>query len=514
MESLPFETLAYLLRSHLTIDELLQCRRVSKRFKFVIENLINYKTFAVYQHSLPINKTWFSTVDERVLSDANLNQRMRVNSDFRETSESKLQILFSTMLGNLRSLYVSTTFPLSVEFLDGLQHLERLRVCLSLEEDTHLALPNLQILDLRTPESGGSNRGKLVLDAKKLTRLRVKSSKLFNHLELRHPDSLVYLESPQFHNKIKAFAANLEYLFFDQLKNVDILQQADGIDDQFLVPFTKLKELHFNASIQAFEVISRSLAVLQEKPSRDAPKIYLLGVHFDRLPEHLPNESSTFGNSLTCYLWPHQIRLLLSNYSRTARVLPFITQLKYCNLKDERIPDDFASKFVNLKRFDIADTENPSHLFGLLKHCKNLVHLQANYPSFGQDFYNSLPQFVPQILTLDISVPHERVRCLNFDFIFGFPYLHNFRTNCYCGFQDRTGFKLVKRSFKELKFLRTFDCSAYGSGFKVKVYPDYGKYFLKKYENSESFVEFFYNLDQVEFLLYRSSERKGSCTIF
>lgn len=514
MDRLPLETLAYLLRSHLTIDELLQCRRVSKRFKFVIENLINYQTFAVYQHRLPINKIWFSTADERVLTNANLNQRMRVNSDFRETSECKLQILLSTMLGNLRRLYVSTSFPLSASFLNGLERLERLKVCISLEEDTHLALPNLRILDLRTPENARWKRVKLVLEAKKLNRLKVKTGELFDSLELRHPDSLVHVESWNFHDKMKEFV-NLEYLFLDQLKNADFIRQTKGIDEQFLVPFTKLKELHFNGPIEAFEVITRSLAVQRERlePPAVGPKIYLLGVHLDQLPEHLAQELSKFGDSLTCYLWPHQIQLLLSNYPRSARVLPFINYLEYHYLKDKRLPDDLASKFVNLKRFDIVSTENPAHLVDLLKQCKNLVYLQANYTSFGREFYNALPRYVPRILTLDISLPHERVKCLNFDFILRFPYLHNFKTNCYHSFKDHTGFKLVKRAFKELKFLSTFDCRAYGSGFQVKAYPDYGKYRLKKQKNSNSFVEFFYNLDQIEFLLYGSSERHDSCFI-
>ena len=511
MNSLPLEMLAFLLKSHLTIDELLQCRRVSKRFKFVIENLINYQTLAVYQHSLPINKIWFSTVGERVLTEDNLNQRMRVNSDFRETGETKIQILLSTMLGNLRSLYVSTSFPLRAEFLDGLEHLQRLRVSLSFEGETLLSLPSLQMFDLRTPE--GLSDGKLILVAKKLTKLRVKGSSIFDHLEIRHPESIIYLESPNFCKKINEFAPNLEYLLLDELKSITMFESID-INDQFLVPFVKLKELHFN-NMQIFEAVSRSLIALRDlAPSQVPLKIYLLGVHLDQLPDHLVSSLSTFGHPRTSILWSHQIRLLLSDYSKSARALPFTMHLSYCYLKGECIPSGFTDKFVNLKRFEIAYTDNPSHLFDLLKNCMNLVQLVASYTSFGQDFFNQLSRYAPQILTLEINVPHERVKGLNFDFLIGFQYLHNFQTNCSCGFQNRNGFKLVKQLFEKLSYLRTFDCSAYGKGFQVKAYPDYGKYFLRKYQSGQSFVEFFYNLDQVEFVLYRNSQRNDSCTIF
>lgn len=514
MDSLPLETLAFLLRTHLTVDELLQCRRVSKRFKFVIENLISFKTFAIYQHSLPINKIWFSSAGQRVLTQANLNQRMKVNSDFRETCETKLQILLSTMLANLRCLYVCTSFSLPADSLDGLEHLERLRVSLSFEGETLLSLPALQMLDLRT--SIGYSEGKLILDAKKLTALRVKSGLMFGHLEFRQPHSITRLESPQFHQKMKAFTS-LEYLFLDKLNklDVDLLERNDLGDNQFLASFSKLKELHFN-NMQGSEVSSNSLEALRAQLASGVTKIYLLGVDLNHLSNHLVSELSTLENPLTSILWTHQIRLLLSNYQNAAPILPFTSQINYCYLKDELIPDDFADKFVNLKRFEIANTSDPSHLFGLLKNCKNLVQLVASYTFFEQNFYNSLPNYAPRILMLNISIPHERVKCLNFDFLFGFKYLHNFQTNCSCGFDNRHGFKLIKRLFKELKFLSTFDCSAYGKGFLVKAYPDYGKYFLRMYQNSKSFVEFLYNLDQVEFLLYRSSssQSNSSCTIF
>lgn len=114
LATLPVELLSSILRDHLTLDELLACRCVSKKFRYVVKNLISYKSFCVYEQYLPVNKIWFSTDDEFVLRRAGLRQVMRMSLDLRNAEhpvrrvaqELRLCFLLSTILSRVKWLYI------------------------------------------------------------------------------------------------------------------------------------------------------------------------------------------------------------------------------------------------------------------------------------------------------------------------------------------------------------------------------------------------------------------------
>lgn len=464
MDTLPIEVWSFLLKSQLTIDELLICRCVSKKFRYLIDNLIIVQSFCVYEHYLPINKIWFSTADQFVLARGTLHQAMQLH----RPDELKLCFLLSTAtLARLKSLYISTSFCLSprlVASLNQLVALERLRINLLIEErsDLVLSLPALKILDCWLGSKRENRENALILVCPQLDRLRIRYGDTFGHLEIVHPETVVYLECPRLDRKIKRFI-NLEILFCQFIKE-------DAIEDDFLSSLSKLKELHFDSK-DAFDKLARL------RPQPDRPALYLLGVRLERLPSYELH-------SMSHILWPDRARLLFSNYTNIAQRLLFVRQLHYEPLKDRPVPADFAGRLVNLNHFLVCDTHNVPHLIELLARLRNIINLTFQFTNFGQNIFNTIPVHCPYVLCLRINSSDHQTNSLNFEFLFRFRFLHEFHTNHQF---NRNSVDLIQRLFKRLNFFCSFNGANGGKHFEINFISETKQFVLKSGLHSQQF---------------------------
>ena len=166
MESVPDEVLVMILRDYLYADELVICRLISKRFRFLIDNYVNLKELIIYCYNL---KRGYM-VDLSHVSNEPVNYK---NSIRLGATKLSLNPSFPLLFANLRALESNlctemTTDTLNV--LNGLTKLEKLvfkHVLFTTEDDLlqppTLSLPNLKILSLHLVKTDSDRRKEIIL---------------------------------------------------------------------------------------------------------------------------------------------------------------------------------------------------------------------------------------------------------------------------------------------------------------------------------------------------------------
>ena len=479
--------------SELSVEEIFKKRRVCKFWKLTIDDYMkfNFRSFAAYQNDLPINKTWFST-DERVLYKQEIKRTMKMSSDFKELSENRLNGYISTIPSNfIKYLYVDA--ELSSEFLQTVNHLtqlERLRFRTAyLDRTVVLKLSRLQILDL---DIGGKRVDQqLILDTERLTNLRVQCTDTLGFLQFNYPLQITYVEAYAFHPEIRQFL-NLEYFYCVYL--------TDHIDYFSLSFFPQLKELHFNRNGYCLPAL-----ISQQREYNRTVKIYYLGVNVSNLDEPIDLNPK----SRPHILGEDQVRLMFSNYSNLASRLPFARQLQYSTLRQQLqystlrqqiIPEDFHQRLINLVSLSTSGDVDEEHLIEFLERCSNLNRLTISFTN--QRFYFKLPELCPRILYLKILVYDSNTPNISkFDFIHRLKYLHG----CYIDLKvrDAGDFRFVKKTYKELKFLKKFEFKLQNCEHVQIVYRfDHDKFKLELI----NYVNYLDDLEEIEQIFFPSTD--------
>lgn len=474
LDTLPLELISFILNGHLTIDQLLICRCISKKFCYVIDNLIGFHSFCIYELYLPWNKIWFSTTNHYVLTRSTLHRVMQMTRKVEQ--EPKLYHLLATAtLSRLKSLYINMGSCLSTRLVDSLNQLiclEQLRMSVFIDEKLDLlvlSLPHLKILDCWVGSK--MRESQLTLVCPKLDRLRIRYEDTFRHLEIVHPESIVHLQCPVLDRKIKELI-NLEVLYCQ-------FPKEDAIEDDFLVSLPKLQELHFDSKDAFVKLAEQRRQYNQEldqrkRPQSYQPALYLLGVRLDQLPAYQLR-------SMSHILWSDRAKLLFSNYSNIARLIPFARQLHYEIFKNEPTPpgwrpSHFAERLVNLNHFLVYDTRDVTHLIDLLSSLRNIINLTFQFTKFGQNIFNSIPFHCPNVLCLRINLSDELTNSLTFWFLLRFEFLHEFHTNHHF---DRTHSKVIQRLFKRLQYFCSFNAVSGGNFFEINLDSDTRQFELK-----------------------------------
>lgn len=281
LDQVPNELLQNHILYYLTIEELLNCRLVDKRFRANVDSL-NLKSFFVYD-SVRVKETGLLNNLRSFLNyDKELGYQHYVclpkdkehwlNTLFKFGFFSKLRELYfvgdlhlntpSTLkqiTSNLKYLLV-----LELDFTITFYSQDEFVIELNLDELKLLSISCLNEID---------DDFKVVINCPKLQKLKV-SSYIIYVFKLVHPHSITHLDVDFFFDG-----------WMNELVNLEILTctHIGDLDEESLNYFTKLKELHY------YKPGIMKLKELRENYCGNAFKVYFCDIYFD---EKLLNDSN------------------------------------------------------------------------------------------------------------------------------------------------------------------------------------------------------------------------------
>jgi len=408
---LPVELYYEIFTQHLPIRDLFNCRLVCKRWYAIISTIkLRNLVIAEDEYKFTLNRKWFGTDESRKMNEIdtlhtilcpNLSSSIQIESQLKSYLFSGIKQLF------IHSNYLSFKSSDLGDCLNHFTKLETLEILnLELQSESRLCLPNLKVLNI-------SVRGDLfVLDTPKLETVKIQFLNCIDNIKFIYPQQIRHAEFQEKRKLLRKFS-NLEYLY---------CKRFEAIEDNFLMNYPKLKQIHFDGNDQVFAKLKSQ----KERFHKKDLKIYFLGVHFDNLPQY----SSAYNHS---DLYEKNVKLLADNYGKNkiANVLPFVERINY-NIYEENfkeLPKDLVRRFVNLEQVTVTNKVNDQQKFtNFLKVCSNFSILKLNNSSLDSFFYtNRLPECCPSLTSLTIK--DENVEELDFDFLFRLSYLINLITN-------------------------------------------------------------------------------------
>lgn len=406
ISNLPLEIYSDIF-GRLPINDIFKCRSVSKRFKFIIDNLkLRNLVIAEDEFKFTLNRKWFATNEpidtlHTILCPSNPAESLKIESQLRKNLFSSIKQLY------IHSNYLSFK---SDDLGNCLNHFKRLEILeilnLEINSESKLILPNLKVLNW-------SVRGDIcVLDTPKLELVKIQFLNGMDNIEFLYPEKIKHAEFQEKRNILKKFV-NLEHL---------AIKHLEFIEADFLQHHSKLKQIHFDSN----DVVFFELKQQKERLKRKDLKIFFLGINFDELPQY----SSAFNHS---ELYEKNIKLLAEAYERKriANVLPFVEQINYNTFEDnfKQLPKDLIERFVNLELVKVTKkVEDLKKFQNFLKNTSNFSSLKLNNSSLNAQFYSEqLPACCPSITNLTIK--DENIEEIDFDFLFKLDYLISLITN-------------------------------------------------------------------------------------
>ena len=274
MESLPDEVIVLILKEYLYPSEVLTCRSVCKRFKFLVDHLINFKELTILSDlpSLPWGlRLWRSNAVDRPVKNI-----IRLHELYGKTKffpDSRFKIPFSA---SLKVLQVGVELELSefmIYALNDLDELEKL-VLMGLKFSAKFKHPwlSLQMLKmLSIADLSKKNQSKLFVTSQ----IETLFCSQLHLIELNRPEYLTRLEtwSPLTTTDLSSF------------KNLRTLKYVASSESNrnILESLKHLEEIHlrFQLSNTIFDVLSGLIDHLMNQKSvlgRPNVRIYLLDI--------------------------------------------------------------------------------------------------------------------------------------------------------------------------------------------------------------------------------------------
>lgn len=396
---------------HLDFVETVRCRQVSKRFKFLIDQL-RPTDLLVYGRMNP-NFLGNSYRDDRNSSNWIQLNRLELVPD------SSFQIVFASLrvLELNIELNMSGKKEFSLEVLNEFHGLEKLymnKVVISRNQTLHL--PNLQVfsIDLYSEEESKelqirwniridySKQPRLFLDSK-VKRLLCRRTKL---LVILHPE---YIE--EFECNDRKLEKDVEFF-----KNLRVLHSR--LTESTLTAFENLQNLEeFHVLSLDKENLLKRLIAKRAALGREV-KIYFLDVCF------LPLDTS-----IDIQIYGEPLKVRIQNYNRLAECVREIKQIRYQNLIDCldtelkpehevqlnecRFPVDFFEKFVNIENVSVGSNtvmqwrsgivKDEERFLWFLSRCSRLTKLSFERELLTQSIVNRLPEVCRQLKVFTIA---------------------------------------------------------------------------------------------------------------
>lgn len=415
---LPPELISIIIRDYdLSFKDKLNCKLVSKLFNSIVNQLKG--ECLLVSNQICVNKTWF-------YSDKWINNKDQIFSDLNYDFIPELQA--KTTFSNLKKLFIQIStfedeldFDKSINRFEQLEQLELNRV--NIKQNCELRLPNLQIFSLSTI----SNDKTIKLITPKLKALRT----IFRDMdyEFVYPETIKYLVSDECCSMIFKNFLNLEILISKKFNEIDVAT---------ILNLKKLKELHnIGYSVFGFNDINLFHQLYEAKQNELFKfELFISGLNFEIFRQ-------TAQNNFSSIITPFYSR----NYDRLIPKLNWEEKFVFNKFEfNQRIPDDFFTKFPNLKYVLCEKTKDEELFLNFLTNCIYLDNLHLDLTVISPTNYIRLADCCPYLTCLEIFIREP----INLDFIFLFKYLNRFSID------QTVRFKFISLAFKNLNYLQYF----------------------------------------------------------
>lgn len=409
------ELWSLIFREHLDFLDTVQCRRVSKRFKFLIDRL---RPSELFVYGSQVSSLYRTYRDDR---DPAMWIQLR---RFYFEANSSFQILFV----NLRFLQLDIEIGIfgiydykkqfNLELLNEFVRLEKLYLnTVVISRSRTLRLPELKVLSINLnsrneykesparPERINYNREpRLTIDCKVETLLGARPTLMV----INHPECVQHLATSYWTRKV------LMGKELRRFKNLRVLstQITTALLDAFPI-FEHLQELHLDCVFHDLHVKEQLLDLLRKRSEwkRTELKVYICDLLVD--PNFDPSEQ------LICCprLWEK-----IANYHRLPDRVRHVFQIDYhvlgCFLThfsagfsrsgialERGLPTNFFEKFPNIKTIEIYQSEigNEEQFAWLLSKCTRLIVLRFLRRYLSQSLLNCLPVVSRNLKELYVS---------------------------------------------------------------------------------------------------------------
>lgn len=423
---LPIDLIAAVFREQLKLPDLLNCRRVSKRFRDVVDSQLLKELFV------------FGNLN---VSPFYIFRTPNLRNQFKQPDLSLLNTRpFHTFTG-LRSLsvHISITNPANLNKFDNLERLYVRKITIGGHFD--LFLLNLRTLFIECIEC--TDQKILMIHSpvvRKLSCERLEEINLVSH------DSVRNLTIRSFRNLDLSKFENLQALTLDFKEVQFVAKDVDRLQES-ISTLNNLKQLRFD-SIYSDEISNVHVNRVVQSLLKDRPalKIFLFNIQ------------ATEENSATLiYLrsadWRKVFKTQITNYkllngwpeAHSASV--FYKSL--CKIFKKELPNDFFVKFANIRSIFAGQIADPDRFVRFVNSCKDLNCLTLNIANLKRPFFGrlSLSRLAMHSLTL-IGQNTE----VDYGFIFQLDHLWS------CRIGQAPNAETVIALYRACKHLSVLDC--------------------------------------------------------
>ena len=490
LNQLPTEVICLIFKN-LAIKDILRCELVCQKWNYFVKCLNIQKLVITKRKEEKVNKWFFSNEicdSLSTITKKNLNFKCKLEDSFM-INLKQLKIINSSddCKSDRRK-----NFPLlaNIDFVNKLTNLELLEISKIEFKDKFekenvieitITLPLLKYLAIEKDYSS------IKLNTPSLSSFKGIGS--INNIDFIFPDKITHLYFNSYSYTLcyeKGKFKNLQYFFINDLIYVNVVD--------FLTNLSKVKELSicpyrkygFNSSKRYF------LEFLEQKKKLNRTDLKL--IYYGVLVEDAAQlDNYEFKKDL--------VKLHIQNYSKlNEKELRWIKEINYssliesCDNQIDRIPKDFHSKFVEIKKVIISDNlDDEHHLMNFLKGFKkvNTLKIQKHSQSLSESFFEKLLTNCPQIRSLNFDKSNRNCN-INYNFIFQFKNLFSLST---C---QRLEENFIVKVFKEFD---EFSIKFYLNRYKVTIVKENEK---SNYElNVKDFNSSYYDLHSLLNELHR-----------
>ena len=371
-KNLPREMTVAVLRQ-LNLPDLINCRRVSKHFRLLIDSHLKIRELNVFD----FNRNTLFAFDFFPTFKYQLQQS---NSDLLRSASFK-----SFLSANLRTLTVCSLIKTPCD-LNEFSSLERLYAwSIKFDQAVKLSLPNLRILFISSisfKPTDSSMDAYLTIDSKVLETMDCNS---FARIKLVHCDTMRAVSIGRFRIDHPALTMFKRLQILKMIPDHELNEQLKSV----ILAFQDLTELHFNwcplISEESMRLLIQTIQhIWTEKP---ALRIFWFGVQLTSQNSHrlisriLFNLEELFVMHIENY--QHLNASPMQEY-----VLVYYDQL--VNFENRTLPVDFFARFSNIRSVLANVIENSDRFVSFVNSCQYLKSLRLSIAGLDRLFFDRL----------------------------------------------------------------------------------------------------------------------------
>lgn len=374
MDEIPSE-LFFKIVSYLSLEDKTRCKRVSKRWKLKIDNLIIKCLIATNAYTPCFNSIkWFD--NDQFIDNQNYVLESKFESSFFRSTSQMLSRLSELILCNLK--LTSITRALYV-FND---QIEKLKIDGISDEDVvdklYISSSKIRVLSLTNI---CIERIIFILPQLKMIEINNLNGTKF---DFHHPTSTEHVEFECFDLCLSEFTE------LRILKFATFVQKED-LKENFLQNKTSLEEIHFDCDL--FDELQRQ----RKEYKLNNLKLFYLGLNVTSLPNLQQFEDCRDD------LNEARLKLYIENYSKMADRLPFESEIDWCEVEPvySRLPVGFWKKLIYLDSIRVSKRlQDESKFFEFLGQANVFSLLEVELNCISKDQLKRISVVNPLLLHL------------------------------------------------------------------------------------------------------------------